>query len=174
MQNQMDMMKKKLAAIRTTMSSAVQVRGATSMVSGEGQPRQSSCNRKPVVGHNGLIGQKHVFKPGSSVTKPSGIDLENLRKEVAKKENELKLQRHIRSGKGQDTRSVPSGTLHIAGIAESTTMSSGEQISVSPTFSKLTEHASVKEINEEKQKVPKVILQELPDPSLKVSKSSLQ
>lgn len=174
MRNQMAMMQKQLAAIRTTMSSAVQVRGATSMVSGEGQPRQSSCNRKPVVGHNGLIGQKHVFKPGSSVTKPSGIDLENLRKQIATKENELKLQRHIRSGKGQDTRSVPSGTLHTTGIAESTTMSSGEQISVSPTFSKLTERASVKEINEEKQKVPKVILQELPDPSLKVSKSSLQ
>ena len=96
----MAMMQKQLVAIRTTMSSVVQVRGATSMVSGEGPPRQSSCSQKSVVGHNGLIGQKHVFKPSSSVTKPSGIDLENLRKKIATKENELKLQRHIRSGKG--------------------------------------------------------------------------
>lgn len=170
MRNQMAMMQKQLTAIRTTMSSAVQVRGVT----GEGPPRQSSCNQKPLVGHNGLIGQKHAFKPGPSVTKPSGSDLENLRKQIATKENELKLQRHIRSGKGQDTRSVPSGALHAAGIAESTTMSSGEKISVNPTFSKLTEGASVVQINEEKQKVPKAILQELPDPSVKVSKSSLQ
>lgn len=173
MRNQMAMMQKQLAAFRTTMSSAVQVRGVTSMVSGEGPPRLSSCNKKPIVGHNGSIGQKHAFKPGSSVTKPSGSDLENLRKQIATKENELKLQRHIRSGKGQDTRSVPSGTFHTAGIAESTTMSSRGQISVSPTFCKLTEGAPVKEINEEKQKVPKVILQQS-EPSLKVSTSSLQ
>lgn len=170
MRNQMAMMQKQLTAIRTTMSSAVQVRGVT----GEGPPRQSSCNEKPLVGHIGLIGQKHAFKPGSSVTKLSGSDLDNLRKQIATKENELKLQRHIRSGKGQDTRSVPSGALHTAGIAESTTMSGGEKISVNPTFSMLTEGASVVQINEEKQKVPKVRLQELPDPSVKVSKSSLQ
>lgn len=173
MRKQMAMVQKQLAAFRTTMSSAVQVRGVTSMASGEGPLRQSSCNKKPIVGHNGSIGQKHAFKPGSSVTKPSGTDLENLRKQIETKENELKLQRHIRSGKGQDTRSIPGGTFHTAGIADSTTMSSRGQNSVSPTFSKLIEGAPVKEINEEKQKIPNVILQEL-EPSLKVSTSSLQ
>ena len=91
------------------MSSAVQVHGVTSMGSGEGPPRQSSCNKNPIVGHNGSIVQKHAFKPSSSVTKPSGTDLENLRKKI--EENELKLQRHIHSGKGQDTISIPSGTF---------------------------------------------------------------
>ena len=113
------------------MSSAVQVCWVTCMVFGEGPPRQSSCNKRPIVGHNGSIGQKHAFKPGSSVTKPSGTDLENFRKQIEIKENELKLQRHIQLGKGQDTRSIPSGTFHTAGIADSTTMSSkGEILSV--------------------------------------------
>ena len=52
-------------------------------------------------------------------------------------------------------------------------MSSRGQNPVSPTFSKLTEGAHVKEINEEKQKIPNFILQEL-EPSFKVSTSSLQ
>ena len=173
MQKQMDMVLKQLATFRTTMSSAVQAHGVTSMGSGEGPPRQSSCNKKPIVGHNGSIGQKHAFKPGSSVTKPSGTDLENLRKKIETKENELKLQRHTRLGKGHDTRSIPSGTFHTAGIADSTTMSSRGKNYVSPTFSKLTEHAPIKEINEEKQKIPNAILQEL-EPNFKVSTSSLQ
>ena len=82
------------------MSSAVQVHGVTSMGSREGPPWQSSYIKKPIVGHNGSIGQKHAFKTGSSVTKPSGTDLENLRKKIETKENELKLHRHIQSGKG--------------------------------------------------------------------------
>ena len=37
-------------------------------------------------------------------------------------------------------------------------MSSRGKNSITPTFSKLTEGAPVKEINEEKQKIPNVIL----------------
>jgi len=173
MRKKMAMVQKQLDAFCTTISSALQVRGVTSMGFGEGPPRQSPCNKKPTVGHNSSIGQKHAFKPGSYVTKPSGTDLEKLRKQIETKENELKLQRHIRLGKGQDTRSIPSGTFHTVGIADSTTMSSRRQNYVSPTFSKLTEGAPVKEINEEKQKIPNVILQEL-EPSFKDSMSSLQ
>ena len=116
------------------MSSAVQVCGVTSMRFGEGPPWNSPCNKKPTIGHNSSIGQKHAFKLCSSLTNPSGIDLENLRKQIETKHNELKLQRHIQSGKGQDTRSIPSGTFHTAGIADSTTMSSKGQNFVSPTF----------------------------------------
>ena len=75
--------------------------------------------------------------------------MENLRKQIETKENELKLQRHIQSGKGHDTRSIPSGTFHTTGIADSTTVSSRGQNYVSPTFSKLTEGAPVKEINKD-------------------------
>ena len=155
----MAMVQKQLAAFRTTMSSAVKVCGVTSMGYGEGPPQQSSCNKNPIVGHNSSIGQKHASNPGSSVTKPSGTDLDNLRKQIETKENELKLQRHIQSGKGQDTRSIPSGTFHTTGIADSKTMSSRGKNSISPTFSKLTEGAPVKEINEEKQKIPKHLLE---------------
>ena len=52
-------------------------------------------------------------------------------------------------------------------------MSYRGKIYVSPNFSKLIEGAPVKEINEEKQKIPNVILQEL-EPSFKVSTSSIQ
>ena len=52
-------------------------------------------------------------------------------------------------------------------------MSSRRQNYVSQTFSKLTEGALVKEINDEKQKIPNVILQEL-QPSFKDSMTSLQ
>ena len=79
------MVQKKLVAFRTTMSSAVQFCGVTSMGSGEGPPRKSSCNKNPIVGHNGSIGQKHAFNPGSYVTKPSGIDLEKLRNKLKQK-----------------------------------------------------------------------------------------
>ena len=61
----------------------------------------------------------------------------------------MTVQRHIQSGKGQDTRSIPSGTFHTAGITDSTTMSSRGQNTISSTFSKLTEGALVKEINED-------------------------
>ena len=44
MRKQMAMVLKQLVAFRTTMSSAVQVCGVTSMGSGEGPPRQSSSN----------------------------------------------------------------------------------------------------------------------------------
>ena len=49
-----------------------------------------------------------------------------------------------------DTRSIPSGTFHIAGIVDSTTMSSIGGNYVSPTFSKVTEGAPIKQINQEK------------------------
>ena len=59
----MAMAEKQLDAFRTTMSSVVQVRGVTSMGSREGPPRQSSCNKNPIVGHNSSIGRKHAVKP---------------------------------------------------------------------------------------------------------------
>ena len=91
MWKQMDMVQKQLDTFRTTISSAVQVHGVNSMGSGEGPPRQLSYNKNPIVGHNSSIGQKHAFKPGSSLTKPSGTNLEKLRKKIETKENELNL-----------------------------------------------------------------------------------
>ena len=67
MRKKMAMVQKQLDAFCTTMSSALQVRGVTSMGSREGPPRQSSSNKKPIVGHNSSIVQKHAFKSGSSL-----------------------------------------------------------------------------------------------------------
>ncbi|KAH9302438.1 hypothetical protein KI387_014021 [Taxus chinensis] len=196
MWNQMAMMKQQLAAVRTSMSSAIQVRG-------DGPTWKSSSKQKQVIGQKGSIGQKRGVKPGASITKPSGrdldnlkkkiaikggtdlenlrkqiatkggTDLENLRKQIATKENELKLQRHIKSGKGQGMVSVPDGKLHIPGVGESTVGSTGRQLSMKPA-SLMLAGTSDMETGEEKHKVLQVTLQELSDAGLKVNVNGLQ
>ncbi|XP_057823872.2 uncharacterized protein LOC131036087 isoform X2 [Cryptomeria japonica] len=201
MLNQMAMMKKQLAAMRTSMSSAIQVRGAASGASADGSIWKSSSKQKIVIGQKNSIGQKRGVKPGASVTKPSGsnldnlrkqittkggtdleklrkqitnkgiVDLENLRKQIATKENELKVQRHMKLGKGQGMVSAPNGKVHPPGIGESTSGIPSIQMCISSASLNLV-GTSDKEMEEENEKVLHVTVQELPD--LKVIKSSLQ